>query len=186
MVRAYRVLATSRLCANQALAGDWESAYPYALEAVAARNDIETSLLFIDFMRYYEMEALLRGGNKEQAREDIQRYGTSIGTNRLRLPYLRALATQAEFDGETKEAITYLQEAAMLAEEIGLPGELWQIQVALGEAYMSCEEREQAEQAFARAVAIVQGLAEKMEDEARRADFLAEPALRRLLERAHA
>jgi len=76
------VLATSRLCANRALAGDWKSAYTYALEAVAVRKDIETSLLFIDFLRYFEIEALLRGGDEEWAREEVQRLGAGSRTNR--------------------------------------------------------------------------------------------------------
>lgn len=174
-VRSYRVLATSRLCANHALSGDWKSAHAYALETVAVRNDSETSLLFIDFIRYHETEALLRGGDKEWAREDVQR-----------LLYLRARATLSQWDGEMREAIASLQEAAIIASEIGLPGELWQIQVALGEVYTSCGETEQAYQTFARAVAIVQGLAEKMGDEALRTIFLAEPAVRRVLERGRA
>jgi tetratricopeptide (TPR) repeat protein len=186
-IRSYQVLATSRLCANQALAGDWKNAHAYAVETVAVRNSIETSLLFIDFIRYHETEALLQGGDEAWAREDVQRFGASISTNRRhRLPYLRALATQAQWDGETREAIAYLEEAALLANEIGLPGELWQIQVALGEVYNSCGEREQEYQAFARAVAIVQELAKKMGDEALRTNFLAEPAIRRVLERAQA
>ncbi len=182
-VRSYKVLATSRLCANRALAGDWKTAYTYALETEAVRKDIETSLLFIDFIHYYETEALLRGGEEEWAREDVQRLGVRINTNRRqRLPYLRALATLAQWDGETREALVSLQEAAMLANEIGLPGELWQIEVALGEVYTSCGEMEQAYQTFVRAVAIVQGLAEKMEDEELRTNFLAAPAVQRVLE----
>lgn len=43
-------------------------------------------------------------------------------------------------------------------------------------------QREQAHQAFARAMAIVQQLAAKMEDEARRSNFLAEAAVRHVLE----
>ena len=82
--------------------------------------------------------------------------------------------------------MAYLQEAAALAREIGLPGELWQIQAALGEAYHACGEREQEEQACARALASVQELAQKMRDEALRTHFLAEPAIRRVLERAQA
>ena len=70
----------------------------------------------------------------------------------------------------------------MLANEIGLPGEMWQIEVALGEVYTSCGEMEQAYQTFVRAVAIVQGLAEKMEDEELRTNFLAAPAVQRVLE----
>ena len=177
------MLATSRLCANRALAGDWKSAYTYALEAAAVRKDIETSLPFIDFLRYFEIEALLRGGEEGRAREEVQRLGEGSRTTwRQRLPYLRALATLAQWDGETREALASLQEAAVLAHEIGLPGELWQIEVALGEVYASSGQREQAHQAFARAMAIVQKLAAKMEDEARRSNFLAEPVVRRVLE----
>jgi hypothetical protein len=103
------------------------------LETVAVRNNIETSLLFIDFIRYHETEALLQGGDEAWAREDVQRFGASLSTNRRhRPPYLRALATQARWDGETQE------------------------------------------------------LAEKMGDEALRTNFLAEPAIRRVLERAQA
>ncbi len=186
-LRSYQVLTTSRLCANCALAGDWKSAYTYAREAGAVRNDIETSLLFLDFVRYHEIEALLRGGEREWAREDIERLGASLSTNRRhRLPYLRARATQAQWDGETRQALASLQEAANLANEIGLPGELWQVQAALGELYASCGEREQAEQAFAQALAMVQALAEKIGDEALRTNFLAKPAVRRVLERAPA
>jgi tetratricopeptide (TPR) repeat protein len=182
-VRSYKVLATSRLCANRALAGDWKTAYTYALETAAVRKDMEASLLFIDFTRYYETEALLRGGEEEWAREDVQRLGAHINSNRRqRLAYLRARATLAEFDGETSETLESLQEAAVLANEIGLPGELWQIEVALGEVYTSRGEMEQAYQTFVRAGAIVQGLAAKMEDEELRTNFLAAPAVQRVLE----
>src|SRR5207248_4682780 len=140
-----------------------------------------------DFLRYFEAEALLRGGEEERAREEVQRLGAdSRTTRRQRLPYLRALATLAEFDGETREALASLQEAAVLANEIGLPGELWQIEVARGEVYASSGQREQAHQAFARAMAIMQKLAANMEDEARRSNFLAEAAARRVLERGRA
>jgi DNA-binding SARP family transcriptional activator len=182
-VRSYKVLATSRLCANRALAGDWKTAYTYALETVAVRKDIDASLLFIDFTRYYETEALLRGGEEEWAREDVQRLGAHINTNRRqRLAYLRARATLAQWDGEAIETLESLQEAAVLANEIGLPGELWQIEVALGEVYTSRGEMKQASQTFARAGAIVQGLAAKMEDEELRTNFLAAPAVQRVLE----
>jgi len=131
----------------------------------------------------FEIEALLRGGEEGLAREDVQRLGAGIRTNRRqRLPYLRELATLAQWDGETREALASLQEAAILAHEIGLPGELWQIEVARGEVYASSGEREQAHQMFARAMAMVQKLAAKMEDEARRSNFLAEPVVRRVLE----
>jgi tetratricopeptide (TPR) repeat protein len=123
-VRSYKVLATSRLCANRALAGDWKTAYTYALETVAVRKDIETSLLFIDFIRYYETEALLRGGDEEWAREDVQRLGARITTNRrLRLPYLRALATLPSLDELRSKIIGLLNApATKLAVLLQTPG----------------------------------------------------------------
>jgi tetratricopeptide (TPR) repeat protein len=156
VVPSYQVLATSRLCANRALAGDWKSAYTYALEAVAVRKDMETALPFPDFLRYFEIEALLRGGEEERSRQEVQRLdASSRTTRRQRLPYLRALATLARWEGETREALASLQEAAVLAHEIGLPGELWQIEAALGEVYASSGQSEQAHQVFVRAMAIM-------------------------------
>jgi len=186
-VRSYRVLATSRLCATCALAGDWKSAYTYAVETVAVRNDLASSLLFIDFLRSYEMEALLRGGDEERAGEEVQRLGASSRANqRLHLSYLRTRATLAQWNGEVQEAIASLQEAEVLATAIVLPGELWQVQAALGDAYTSSGEMEQASQAFSRAMASVEGLAEKMGDEALRTSFLAEPTVRRVWEQGRA
>jgi hypothetical protein len=92
------------------------------------------------------------------------------------------MATLAQWDGEAEEALASLQEAAALANEIGLPGELWQIEVALGEVYTSRGELELAYQTFIRAGAIVWELAEKMKDEELRTNFLATPAVQRVLE----
>ncbi len=186
-VRSYRVLATSRLCATCALASDWKSAYSYAVETVAVRNELASSLLFIDFLRCYETEALLRGGEEERAAEEVQRLEASSKANRrLRLSSLRAQATLAQWKGEMQEALASFHEAEVLATAMGLPGELWQVQAALGDAYMSSGEREQASQAFARARASVERLAEKMGDEALRTSFLAEPAIRRVWEQGRA
>ncbi len=186
-LRSYRVLATSRLCATCALASDWKSAYTYAVETVAVRNDLASSLLFIDFLRSYETEALLRGGDEERAREEVQRLGASSKANRrLRLSYLRAQATLTLWNGETQEALASLQEAEALATAIGLPGELWQVQAALGDAYTSSGERERASQAFARALANIERITEKMGDEALRTSFLAGLAVRRVWEQGRA
>ena len=81
-----------------------------------------------------------------------------------------------QFEGSEHE------QAAMLANEIGLPGGLWQIEVALGDLYTSSGEMEQAYQTFVRAGAMVQGLAERIEDEELRTNFLAAPAVQRVVE----
>jgi hypothetical protein len=53
-------------------------------------------LLFIDFIRYHETEALLQGGDEAWAREDVQRFGASLSTNRRHRRY-RALGTASIF-----------------------------------------------------------------------------------------
>ena len=89
----------------------------------------------------FEIEALLRGGEEGLAREDVQRLGAGIRTNRRqRLPYLRELATLAQWDGETREALASLQEAAILAHEIGLPGELWPLLRCLTQEGNMCKD----------------------------------------------
>ena len=77
-------------------------------------------------------------------------------------------AVLAQARGETEQAVAHLREAATIAEQIGLPGELWPIYAALGET--------------GRAAEIVQGLAAKLDDDQWRETFLsAEPV--RLLTR---
>ena len=84
--------------------------------------------------RWYEIEALLRAGEVEQAVEYVQRLGKAIGTSRRhRISYLRSLAVLAQHQSQPDKAIAHLQEAAQLAEEIGLPGELWLIEAALAD-----------------------------------------------------
>jgi ATP/maltotriose-dependent transcriptional regulator MalT len=174
----------SRLCANRALAGDWEAAYRYALESVEIRDAAPSHLMVLDFARHHETEAMLRGGDEQLAREDARRLGERVGGNRrFRLVHLRMLAVLARWDGENGEALARLHEAKNLAEELGLPGELWQIWAAVGELYEQRGEREEAHGAFSRAARIVETLAEGIEDEALKEGFLSAPQIRSVLER---
>ena len=91
-------------------------------------------------------------------------------------------AVLAEWDGRTGEALACLQEARTLAEDIGLPGELWQIWAALGELHAQRGEPEEAHGAFTRATSIVERLAGEIEDEVLKEGFLSAPQLRRVLE----
>jgi tetratricopeptide (TPR) repeat protein len=179
----WRLLMVSRLCANRALAGDREAAHRYALDSVGIRDAAPARLMWLDFVRHHEIEALLRGGEEKLAREDVKRLGERVGGNhRFRLVYLRMLAVLAEWDGQTGEALARLQEARTLAEEIGLPGELWQIWAARGELHEQRGEPEEAHGAFFRAAGIVERLAGEIEDEALKKGFLSAPHLRRVLE----
>ncbi len=80
-------------------------------------------------------------------------------------------------------AIAHLHEAQTLAEKIGLPGELWQIQSRIGDLYQRRGEPEEARAAFSRAARTIKMLAGKMGDEELREGFLAAPQVHHVLER---
>ena len=183
--RHFRVSALSRLCLHSAVAGEWEEASRYALQAIAERKRTEAALIWLDFSSHYETEALLHAGEERQAREEVQRLGKRLGSNRrFRIPYLRSLAILAEWDGHGRQAITRLREAAELALEIGLPEEQWQIQARLAKVYEAAGELVQARIACVRAATIIQGLADGIEDETLRARFLAGPQIQSVLQYA--
>jgi len=179
------VPALSRLCLNSAVAEEWEASCRYALEAIAARKSMEAALIEWDFCSHYETEALLHAGEEQLAREEVQRLGEHLGSNRrFRIPYLRSMALLAEWQGHGAQAIIHLREAGELATEIGLPGEQWQIQARLAGVYVAAGESTQAQIAWAKASTIIQGLADGIKDEALRARFLAGPQVQPLLQHA--
>ncbi|HEX6554685.1 MAG TPA: tetratricopeptide repeat protein, partial [Ktedonobacteraceae bacterium] len=181
-----RVPALSQLCMHCAEAGEWEQASHYAVQAIALRKSVDVALIMLDFSPQYETEALLRGGDESQARAEVQRLGERVGANRrFRLPYLRSLAALAAWDGHSEQAIGYLREAAQIAADLGLPGERWQIQAALGTVYEAGGEQAQARTAWAKASTIIRGLAEGIKDETRRSRFLAGSQIHQVVQHAH-
>ena len=174
----YYVPVLSRLCMHCAVAGEWEQAHTYAVQAIALRKSFERALILLDFSHTYEMEALLRAGDERQVREAVRRLEERLGSNRrFRIPYLRSSAILAAWEGEREQAISHLREAAGLAAEIGLPGEQWQIQAALGSVYEAGGESAQSHKAYREAAKIIQGLAEGIKDETLRSRFLAGPQI---------
>jgi len=130
---------SGELCADCALAGHWQEAYTYALKALALRD---YTILHGGLARWHETKALLLGGSTEQAREDVRRFGERAGNKRrYRIPYLRALAVLAQWDNELDQAIAHLEAARDLAEQLGLPGELWQNTGSPGRVVPSVQER---------------------------------------------
>ena len=101
---------------------------------------------------------------------------------RSALPYLRSLAVLAQFQGEIDAAIAHLQEAARVAEEAGVLGELWSICLELGEMCRKQGDESQANRTFARAAEIIHSLADAMEDHQQRTSFLSAPVVKRVLE----
>ncbi len=93
------------------------------------------------------------------------------------------LTTLARWDGDIGGALARLREAEALAQEIGLPGELWQIRAALGELYEERGDEERARDAFTRAAQTLRSLAGRIDDPTLQASFLGAPRVRRVLER---
>jgi DNA-binding SARP family transcriptional activator len=180
----WKTTAVSKLCVNRALADDQKGAQHYALEAMAIRDVAPARLIFFDFERHYETEVLLRSGEESLAREDARRLGESVGQNkRFRLVHLRMLAVLNRWDGDTEGALASLREAEALAQEIGLPGELWQIRAALGELYEERGDDAGARDAFYRAAETLRSVAGRIDDPTLQASFLAAPQVRHMLER---
>jgi DNA-binding SARP family transcriptional activator/tetratricopeptide (TPR) repeat protein len=184
-------VVAAELCADCALIGDWSEAHAYARQALAAPFN---SLLHGGLNHWYETEALLHGGSAdaELARMDVRQFGERFASNRrYRIPYLRCLAVldlspqlpllPGEGIGRVRSAMAHLQEAAALAEEMGLPGEQWQILATLGELYQASGDKTKAQQVMKRAAEIVQTLAAKIDDEGLRAGFLMSDPIRRVL-----
>jgi tetratricopeptide (TPR) repeat protein len=175
----YEVFSSIRLCAVAALSGDWEEAYAHALKAHEGRTFFN---VLDSFYLHHEVEALLRGGDERSAREEVSRFAERAEVNeRDRIAYLRSLALLSEWKGDIQRAIEYLHEAHTLAEKIGLPDELWQIQNRLGDLHERRGEIEEALKAFSLAAQTLRMLAGKIRDEELREGFLAAPQVRRVL-----
>jgi hypothetical protein len=133
---------------------------------------------------HHEVEALLRGGDELLASEGVRRFADRPRTNeRERIAYLRSLAVLGEWEGETQRTMDHLREAEALAEKIGLPKELWQIQSKIGELHERRRETEEARAAFSRAAQTLRMLAGKIADEDLQEGFISAPRVRRVLGR---
>jgi tetratricopeptide (TPR) repeat protein len=175
----YTTFSYARLCVLAALSEDWKDAHAHA------RRAHEVGMFFIPLLSihlHHEVEALLRGGDEELAREEAHSLAERARTNeRDRMAYLRSLAVLSEWKGDTTRAIDQLEEAEALAEEIGLPGQLWQIGARIGELHERRGEVGEAREAFFRAAQTLRDLAAKIKDEGLREGFLAASQVRRVL-----
>jgi DNA-binding SARP family transcriptional activator/tetratricopeptide (TPR) repeat protein len=175
----YEVFSSIRLCGVAALSEDWEEAYAHAKKAHEDRPFFNVLDIFY---LHYVVEALFRGGDEGSAREEVRRFAERAEANeRERVPYLRSLAVLSEFEGHTERAIEHLHEANTLAQKIGLPGEVWQIQARLAELHERRGEDGEAQGAFALAARTLSELDRKIGDEDLREGFLSAPPARRVL-----
>ena len=177
----YRAFSPAVFCVSAALAEDWDEAHAHARRA---HEDGVFSYSLFSVHLHYEVEALVRGGDGELAREEVQRFAERAQSNRrYRIPCLRSLAVVGAWGGDTKGAMDLLREAEALAGEIGLPGELWQLRAEIGELHERCGEAHEARGAFSRAAQTLRDLAAEIENEDLREGFLAAPRVRRVLDR---
>jgi tetratricopeptide (TPR) repeat protein len=175
----YEAFSCISLCAVATLSEEWQEAYAHALRAHQRRTSFD---LLDGLSLHYQVEALLRGGDERSAREEARRFAERAEINeRERIAYLRSLAVLSEFAGNTQRAIDHLRQAETLAEKIGLPGELWQIQSTIGELHERRGETGEAQKAFSQAVQTLRMLAGKIGDEELREGFLSAPQVRRVL-----
>ena len=173
---SYTAVVTSVLCADYALVEEWADAQRYARQATMVAG--EYGLVYVEIPHWYVTEALLHGGDTVRAQEHLARLNALIGDGRRdRVQYLWASAELAAWEGHPEQARSHLEQARVLAEEIGLPDERWHIELALGDLNLS-----QADQAYAQAVSVVRDLAERIEDEVLRTSFLTSPRVQRVLE----
>jgi tetratricopeptide (TPR) repeat protein len=122
---------------------------------------------------------------QRSAREEVERFAERAEANeRERIAYLRSLAVLSDFEGDTERAIDHLREAHTLAQKIGVPGELWQIQSRLGDLHERRGEETEAQKAYSLAAQTLRELAQKIENEELREGFLSAPQARHVLERS--
>jgi tetratricopeptide (TPR) repeat protein len=170
--RSAAVLVFAALCADCVMSKEWEEAYYYAQQALFAEADSVLSCTRIP--HWCVIEALLHGGSAGAPQEYMERLGKHSGDGlRDRIEYLRAHAVLARWEGHLEQEVTTLEQVRTLTEEIGLLGELWQIQADLGALYQARGEQGLADRAWAEADRVVQLLARNIEDEALRASLLA-------------
>ena len=170
--RPATVLVFTALCADCVMSKEWEEAYYYAQQVLVVEDYNVLSSTRIP--HWCVIEALLHGGSVEASREYMERLGKHNGDGRRdRIEYLRANAMLARWEGHLEQAVTTLEQVRTLAEEIGLPGELWQILADLGALYQAWGEQGLAERAWAEADLVIQQLARNIEDRALRSSLLA-------------
>ena len=174
--------AEAELGAMAALDGDWATAAEHARRRRLLRGDA-TGLSMAPSL-WLLTEALLRAGDDEAARDDVERLRSAVGENRrYRLILHRCDAVLAHRDGDTAGEVDHLEQAVGLARSIGLPGEEWSALAALAAALRRRGDDDRATAAATQAAEVVRVLAATLDDEVQRDGFLtARPVARVLAE----
>jgi DNA-binding SARP family transcriptional activator len=132
--RMFLEFLESHLCSTFALEQDWTNAAQHARNAVKIRFETnnERGLHAPRLKHWLEVEALLRGGETELARQTVQRLVNIVQKNeRLEISVLRARAVLEAWDGKKKLALKLLGQAKKRAEDLGLPLEVQSLESAI-------------------------------------------------------
>jgi DNA-binding SARP family transcriptional activator/tetratricopeptide (TPR) repeat protein len=164
------------LCANRVLADDWSTAGDIAFRAIATRAATHSRLVYFDFVRHHEIEALVRCGAVNEARREVEELGERLTDakqdRRFRLLHLRMRAAQSRWEENPTAEIGELEAARALAVELNLPGERWQIGTQLSKAYRLLGDGVKSRAALEEAYIIIQSLAARISDQPLRQAFL--------------
>jgi tetratricopeptide (TPR) repeat protein len=166
------------LAADCAFAGEWAEAARHARRALELRH---YGRVYVGFARWCETAALVRAGDLNDARADIERAASNEQFPRGRMQLLRASAVLAEASGDHDAAIEQLTAALRQARDQGLLHDQWQTSVALGEALLRRGAGETARQAYREAAEIVRRIAAQIPDPQLRDAFLSAPTASRAL-----
>jgi DNA-binding SARP family transcriptional activator len=121
------------LCADAAQAEAWAEAATFAQEALTLRRP---DRVYVGCARWLETEALVRAGLRDSAAADLEQTArTTPMYPRMQLQLDRGRAVLAATAGNLATAITHLEAAGVLAEQLGLRYDRWQIDLALAAIY---------------------------------------------------
>jgi tetratricopeptide (TPR) repeat protein len=171
ITRPYCDVIYGELAADYALLRDWSAAYACARDALNTRR--YSFYTYSGLVRWYETEALPRGGDTDLAVADLDRFAASLGDHRRHLvPLHRARAVVASWRGDSDDALANLVAADRLAADIGLPGERWPILAALAAHHRRRGDHALADSLAVEARTLIDQLAATLPD-ATRPQFLA-------------
>jgi predicted ATPase/DNA-binding SARP family transcriptional activator len=174
-------LAITELCADAGAAGDWTVALGMAERLASGRRSRPGE---VPFWLCYEIEALARADRGERAAAVLDGFARQAGESpRYELAFLRARAALARARNQPGAATEHLQAARHLAESLELPGELWQVEGALGETLAATGDREGARSVKVRAAATLARLADGIGERELRERFLSAPPVAAVLGR---
>jgi DNA-binding SARP family transcriptional activator len=149
------------LCADAAQAGAWAEAASFAQAALALRRP---DRVYVGCARWLEIEALVRAGLRDTAAADLEQAARiSPIYPRMRLQLERGWAVLAAASGDAVAAAAHLEAASVLADQLGLHYDRWQIDLALADAYAALGNPAAAERRE-RATATAAALAARVTD----------------------